>query len=80
MPGEHDAGDANQPPLSELITLSQAADYSGLSAGHLRLLVRREEMWGIKMGRNWFTTKSAVDEYLALDRRPGPKPTSPTDS
>lgn len=29
---------------------------------------------GKKIGNNWVTTKEAVKEYMAQDRRPGPKP------
>ena len=73
------AGNPDQPSLDELITLQEAAEFSGLSAGHLRLLVRRGELWGVKLGRNRVTTTEAVEEYLAQDRRPGPKPKKPRD-
>ena len=63
-----------QPQLEELLTLQEAAELSGLSQAHLRLLVGRGEMWGRKLGRNWVTTARAVREYMARDRRPGPKP------
>jgi hypothetical protein len=62
-----------QPNLVELITLREAADLSGLSHSHLRLLIRRGDIWGMKKGRDWFTTAHAVGEYLALNRHPGPK-------
>lgn len=55
------------------ISLAEAAEISGLSSGHLRLLVRQGKLWGTKIGRNWVTTESAVQTYLAQDRRPGPK-------
>ena len=58
---------------TRLISLAEAAKLSGLSAGHLRLLVSRGTIWGIKIGRNWVTTEEAVREYLAKERRPGPK-------
>ena len=64
----------DQPELDELISLIQAADISGLSHSHLRLLVRRGDIWGKRMGRDWFTSTRAVQEYLTRDRRPGPKP------
>jgi excisionase family DNA binding protein len=64
---------ADQPGLDELITLGEAAELSGLSADHLRRLVRQGKLWGKKIGRNWVTTAKAVQEYIALDRRPGPK-------
>jgi hypothetical protein len=65
---------SDQPGLNELITLSEAADLSGLSPNHLRLLVSKGVIWGKKLGRNWFTTTPAVKEYLKRDRKPGPKP------
>jgi hypothetical protein len=63
-----------QPSLDELISLKEAADLSGLSPNHLRLLVGKGEIWGKKIGRNWVTTKEAVIKYKARDIRPGPKP------
>ncbi|MCB2160483.1 helix-turn-helix domain-containing protein [bacterium] len=63
----------DQPNLDDLIPLSEAASISGLSAGHMNHLVRNGDLWGRKLGRNWFTTRLAVEEYLARDRRPGPK-------
>jgi excisionase family DNA binding protein len=64
----------NQPPSDELITLREAAELSGLSHSHLRLLVRKGEIWGKKMGRDWFTTAQSIEDYVNLDRKPGPKP------
>ena len=63
-----------QPSLDELISLNEAASKSGLSHSHLRLLARSGEIWAKQLGRSWFTTERAVNEYLARDRRPGPKP------
>lgn len=73
MPGKHKAGGSNQPELEELIPLSKAAELSGLSQRHLRLLLSQKRLWGKKLGRDWFTTVQAVREYLARDRRPGRK-------
>jgi hypothetical protein len=63
----------DQPVLDDLISLKEAAETSGLSPNHLRLLVSHGELWGKKIGRNWVTTLKAVNAYLARDRRPGPK-------
>jgi hypothetical protein len=63
-----------EPGFDELVPLSDAADISGLSPDHLRRLVRNGDLWGMKIGRNWVTTKKAIEEYLAQDRKPGPKP------
>ena len=62
-----------QPRWYELITLQEAASLSGLSTGHLRLLAGKGEIWARRLGHNWFTTEQAVKEYLARERRPGPK-------
>lgn len=76
---KHEGSD-NQPNLNALIPLQEAAKLSGLSPSHLRLLVGKGEIWGIKPGRNWYTTEEAVREYLARDVRPGPKPKSQSES
>jgi len=69
------------PNLRDLITLKQAAELSGLSYSHLRLLARQEKIRAIRLGHEWFTTAKDIDEYLAQGPRPGPKrrksPTSP---
>ncbi len=69
-----DSNKDDQPHLDELISLSQASELSGLSPSHLRLLVSHGDIWGIKISRNWLTTKQAVEDYLARDIKPGPKP------
>jgi excisionase family DNA binding protein len=62
-----------QPNLTDLITLHEAAELSGLSNSHLRLLARKGTIWATRLGHNWFTTPQAVQDYLSLERRPGPK-------
>lgn len=64
---------AREPELNKLLPLTEAAARCGLSASHLRLLVRKGDVWGAKLGRNWVTTESAVRDYLSRNRRPGPK-------
>ncbi len=73
MPGSTKESSDDQPKLDELISLHEAAELCGLSQAHLAFLIRRGELWGKKIGRNWVTTAKAVREYLARDRRPGPK-------
>lgn len=73
MPDEGLGDSEYQPRWNELLTLKEAAKLSGLSPNHLRRLVSEGEIWGRKLGRDWFTTELAVNEYLARDRRPGPK-------
>jgi excisionase family DNA binding protein len=66
--------DRNQLSLDELITLSEAARICGLSHDHLRRLAGRGDLKAKKIGRDWVTTERSVREYLAQNRRPGPKP------
>ena len=74
MTGSTQGKDEYRPGLDELIPLSKAAELSGFTTRHLRLLAGNGEIWAKKLGRNWFTTAQAVHEYLARDRKPGPKP------
>jgi hypothetical protein len=59
--------------ITDLISLADASVIFGLSAGHINYLVRNNKLWGIKLGRNWFTTKKALDDYMKSNRKPGPK-------
>jgi len=64
-----------QPRFDELIPLRRAAEISGFTQEHLANLIRTGELWGDKLGgRNWFTTEKALREYMAQNKRPGPKP------
>ena len=75
MPNTDNGRDSFQPGLEKLIPLSKATEISGLTQEHLAHLIREGKLWGDKMGSPvWFTTEQAVREYLARDRRPGPKP------
>ncbi len=74
MPDKDRENDEYRPRWDELITLQEAAKFSGLSPSHLRLLAGSGEIWAKKLGTNWFTTEQAVKDYLVRDRRPGPKP------
>ena len=70
---DKDENKQKQTRLDELISLREASDLSGLSQGHLSHLIRQSDLWGRKIGRNWVTTTKAMKEYLAHERRPGPK-------
>lgn len=59
---------------SKLISVAEASKISGLSASHIRKLLRDGEVEGVKIGRDWSTTEEAIREYLKQERRPGPKP------
>jgi excisionase family DNA binding protein len=60
--------------LSEWISVKAAAEYTGYTASHVRYLLRNGLVKGQRFGRDWFTTKKALDEYLATNPRPGPEP------
>lgn len=68
------------PTIDELIPFSTASRLSGFTDRHLRKLASQGELWSIKLGRNWFTTPAAIEEYLAKGKRPGRKPKRPTNS
>jgi hypothetical protein len=58
----------NQPdPLTvgELISLQQAAEYSGLAKDSLHDYAKRGRLKAKKIGWMWVTTYAAIDEYLA---------------
>jgi len=74
MPTDNLESQNNNPDLSQLISLSAAAEIIGLSHSHLRLLIRRGDIWGKKLGRDWFTTPQSINDYLAQSHHPGPKP------
>lgn len=73
MTGSTKGNDEYQPGLDDLIPLSQAAEISGLSHDHLRRLAENGNIWAKKLGHSWVTTEEAIKQYLAQDRRPGPK-------
>ena len=60
----------NQEPIDpltvgELITLQEAAEYSKLSKGSLLVYVKNGRLRATRRGWMWFTTRAAVDAYLA---------------
>jgi hypothetical protein len=65
MPVKSGSGGHFSPDFEELIPLKGAAKLSGLTHEHLRGLASQGEFWAKKIGRNWVTTKEAVQEYLA---------------
>ena len=56
---------------SELMTLKEAAEYSGFSYHYLLTLARRGRLEADKRGMQWFTTKEAVDRFIASRQRKG---------
>ena len=60
--------------ISDFISLSEAASLSGLSIAHIRRLVDTNKIWGVKIGRNWVTTKQKILEYTSQPHPRGRKP------
>jgi hypothetical protein len=51
--------------LGGFITLAEAAKNSPYSQEYLSLLARRGKLFSKKIGRNWYTTREAIQNYLA---------------
>ena len=49
--------------MANCISVKEAAEYTGYTAGHLRYLLSRGLVRGRKCGRDWFTTKETLDKY-----------------
>ena len=59
--------------MTDLISLPQASRESGLSQSHLALLARKGELQAWKFGNVWLTTREAIQKYLDLNKKPGPR-------
>ena len=49
---------------TKYIPLAEAAKLTNYSQDYISLLCRRGKMKGEKLGRNWFTTKEWIDDYI----------------
>ena len=58
---------------ARLISVQQAAAIGGFQKSHIRNLLAQGTIPGIKLGRDWWTTREVVEAYLNTERRPGPK-------
>lgn len=56
---------------SDLISLREASELSGYSLSHLRHLVTIGNLWGRKIGRNYVTSRVAVEKYRQSPPPPG---------
>jgi Helix-turn-helix domain len=50
--------------IGELISLQDAAEYSGLEKSTLHGYAKRGRLKAKKIGWMWVTTRAAIDEYL----------------
>ena len=58
---------------ARLISVKQAADLSGFQPSYIRRLLVRGTIPGVRLGRDWWTTREAIEAYMKTERRPGPK-------
>ena len=56
--------DNYKPSINDLISLRQAASFSGYTTNHLRLLISHGDIWAKKIGSLWVTTEEAVKFYM----------------
>lgn len=56
-----------------LISVTDAAAIGHLTPSYIRRLLRTGQLFGKKLGRDWFTTEKAIRDFLDTERRPGPK-------
>lgn len=50
--------------FKKVISLNQAAKFSGYTQDYLGFLIRTGELKGLKKGRVWFTTEEEIKNYI----------------
>lgn len=60
--------------IIDLISLDEAAQFSGYSDAYVRRLVEKGKLWGIKIGRDWITTRKDMEQYMSQEHPRGRKP------
>ncbi|MGP1371532.1 MAG: helix-turn-helix domain-containing protein [Almyronema sp.] len=58
---------------SEMITVSEAAELSGYTPQHVRLLIRQGLISARRAGGIWLVEASSLKSYLDKAPKPGPK-------
>jgi len=57
----------------EYMTTPEAAQHSGLTRMYLAQLLRKGTLEGFQLGRDWFIYTDSLGQFLAKNRKPGPK-------
>lgn len=59
----------------DYITTPEAAERAGLSKNYIALLARTGKLEGFRIGqaREWFIYTDSLEEFLKMNRKPGPK-------
>lgn len=55
--------------ITEFMPLSEAADLSGYTPEYLNLLSRKGKLKSVKIGRNWYTKKQWLDQFLGKEEK-----------
>lgn len=58
-------------PYQDLISLAEAAKRYGLTPDYLRQLAIKGRLKAQKIGRNWVTTPSDVEDYISTRQKIG---------
>ena len=78
MPDEtNDNSPVDSLTIGELISLSQAAEISGLTPRYLQGIAKNGRLKAKRVGSQWVTTKAAVEEYLNTRKFIYPKDKTP---
>ena len=60
--------------MDDFITTARAAEIIGCVDSRVRQLLRKGQLAGKRIGRDWFVSRADAERYRDADRRPGPKP------
>ena len=55
------------------VTTIEAEQISGLRRNYLTLLLRRGVLEGFRPSRDWFIYTDSLEQFLASERKPGPR-------
>jgi hypothetical protein len=65
--------EVNMAALDEWLTVKEAVKISGYQPAHIRLLIRRNEVNGMKWGRDWMVNQESLIQYLQESQTKGRK-------
>ena len=64
----------NRSMIEGYLSTKQASLKVGLSQDHVRRLLERGTIEGVKIGHDWLLLVDSLDHYMANRPKPGPKP------
>ncbi len=67
-------------PNRAVMTVTEASAASGFTRAHINYLINRDLLEAVKVGAVWLVYEDSLRRYLALPRKPGPKPRDLTGS